>query len=160
MSLDLIDELEKVVDALAGESIAYALCGGLAVGVHGLPRTTMDIDLLVLPTDVPAILALAGGLGFDIPARRIVFRAGKPDENVMQRVSKLDPATNMLLSLDLLLVGAVHQQVWEGRIEVPWRHATLWIVSREGLATMKRFSGRPQDLADIARLEGIDDEET
>lgn len=160
MALDLIEELEKLVDALTADSTAYALCGGLAVGVHGLPRATKDIDLLVLPVDVLAILAIARGLGFDVPSRRMVFRAGTPDEHTMQRVSKHDPATNVLLSLDLLLVGPVHQQAWDGRIQVPWRHSTLWIVSREGLATMKRFAGRPQDLADIARLEGIDDEET
>ena len=159
MAFDLIEELEKLVDALAADSIPYALCGGLAVGVHGLPRATTDIDLLVLPANASAILAIARRLGFDVPSRQMVFRAGKPDENTMQRVSKLDPATNLLMSLDLLLVGPVHQPVWEGRIEVPWRHSTLWIVSREGLVTMKRFAGRPQDLADIARLEGNDDEE-
>ncbi len=159
MALDLIEELEKLVDALAAESIEYALCGGLAVGVHGLPRATKDIDLLVRPEDVPRIQEIAKSLGFDVPSRRMVFRAGKPDENTMQRVSKLEPGTNSLVSLDLLFVGPVHQQVWDERIEVPWRTATLWVVSREGLAKMKRFSGRPQDLADVARLEGTDDDQ-
>jgi hypothetical protein len=159
MALDLIEELEKLVDALAAEAIAYALCGGLAVGVHGLPRATKDIDLLVQPDDVPRIQAIARSLGFDVPSRRMVFRAGKPDEHTMQRVSKLDPDTNHLVSLDLLSVSAVHQRVWDERIEVPWRDATLWVVSREGLARMKRFAGRPQDLADVARLEGNHEDE-
>lgn len=159
MALDLIEELEKLVDALAAASIPYALCGGLAVGVHGLARATTDIDLLVQPDDVLRIQAIAKSLGFDVPARRMVFRSGTPQENTMQRVSKLDPVSNDLLSLDLLLVGSVHQQVWDERIEVPWRNATLWVVSREGLARMKRFAGRPQDLADIARLESTDDDE-
>lgn len=116
MALDLIAELEAVLDALEAASIEYALCGGLAVAVHGHPRATQDIDLLVRPEDVPRVLAVATSLGFNVPARKMVFRAGKPDENQMQRVSKLDPETNDLLSLDLLLVGPVHQATWDSRI--------------------------------------------
>ena len=159
MALDLIAELEAVVDALATASIEYALCGGLAVGVHGLPRATKDIDLLVLAADVSGILEHVKPMGFDVPSRRMVFRSGLPDQHEMQRISKLEPETGHLLSLDLLLVGTVHQEVWDSRIEVPWRTGTLWVVSREGLATMKRRAGRPQDLADIARLENLDDEQ-
>ncbi|MDB4961711.1 MAG: hypothetical protein JWP01_1710 [Myxococcales bacterium] len=159
MAIDLIEELEKLVDELSAAAIDYALCGGLAVGVHGLPRATKDIDLLVMREDVPRVLEVAKRLGFDVPSRRMIFRAGKPDQHEMQRVSKLESGTDLLVSLDLLIVGPVHQAVWDTRTEVPWREATLWVVSREGLATMKRFAGRPQDLADISRLEGHDDDE-
>jgi hypothetical protein len=47
MSLDLIAELEALVSALDAEKVEYALCGGLALAVHGYPRATKDIDLLV-----------------------------------------------------------------------------------------------------------------
>lgn len=159
MALDLIAELEAVIAALESAAIDYALCGGLAVAAHGHVRTTKDIDLLVMPADVPQILALAKALGFDVPSRKMVFRAGRPDEHHMQRVSKLDPETNDLLSLDLLFATTVYEEPWKGRTRIPWRGTTLRIVSRDGLATMKRLAGRPQDLADIAALEQIDDEE-
>ena len=32
----------------------------------------------------------------------------------------------------------------------------IWVVSREGLIQMKSWAGRPQDLADIDRLRGLD----
>lgn len=159
MALDLIEELEKLVDALAAAAIDYAVCGGLALGILGHPRMTKDIDLLVRPEDVSRILSIATQRGFDVPSRKMVFRAGRLDQHEMQRVSKLDPVTNNLLSLDLLLVGTVYQQVWDGRIELPRRNGTIWVVSRAGLATMKRLAGRPQDLVDISRLEGNDDGE-
>jgi hypothetical protein len=159
MALDLIAELEAVIAALEASSIEYALCGGLAVAAHGHVRTTKDIDLLVRPEDVPQILVIAKSLGFDVPSRKMVFRAGHDDEHHMQRVSKLDPETNDLLSLDLLLVGPVYESSWSSRTRIPWRATNLQIVSRAGLATMKRLAGRPQDLADIAALDRIDDEE-
>lgn len=158
MALDLIAEFEAVVAALHSAGIEYAVCGGLAVAVHGHVRATQDIDLLVRPEDVAAILALAKTLGFDVPARRMVFRAGQPDEHVMQRVSKLDPETNDLLSLDLLVVGPFYERSWNGRISIPWKGTELFVVSRDGLATMKRQAGRPKDLADLAALEHTDDE--
>lgn len=62
-----------------------------------------------------------------------------------------------LPSLDLLVVTPVFEPVWKDRQRVEWRGRPLDIVSLEGLATMKRLAGRPQDLADLAALhsEGI-----
>ncbi len=31
------------------EKVSYALCGGMAVGIHGYPRFTQDIDFLIPP---------------------------------------------------------------------------------------------------------------
>jgi len=159
MALDLIAELEALVGSFERGDVEYALCGGLAVAVHGHPRATMDIDVLVRAEHLVSAIQVARGLGFDLPARKMVFglRAGTPRE--MQRVSKLDPETNELISLDLLIVGPGLEEAWDGRIVVPWRERDITIVSRVGLVAMKRLAGRPQDLADIATLEGTDDDD-
>lgn len=161
MALDIIQELEAIVDTLAREGIDYALCGGLAVAVHGHPRATKDIDLLVLPQDVARVLTLVKALGFDVPSRKMTFRTGKPNQQTVNRISKLDEATGELVPLDLLNVNDEHDSIWHDRVEIPWRERKLSIVSREGLAMMKRRAGRPQDLADLAALESaIDDDES
>lgn len=162
MALDLIDELEAILAVLEAAKIEYAVCGGLAVAIHGHPRATKDIDLLVGPADVSTVLSLVKPLGYDVPSRKMVFRAGRPDEHHMQRISKLDPADpSRLVSLDLLIVGPVHRTTWETRVRFTWQRGDLSIVSRDGLVNMKKLSARPQDLADIAALEGRanDDEE-
>jgi hypothetical protein len=74
-------------------------------------------------------------------------------------VSKLDPDSGALLSLDLLVVGPTLDEVWEGRIVAAWGERRVSVVSREGLAIMKRLAGRPQDLADLAALDGSGDDE-
>ena len=57
MALDQIAELEAVLDGLAGADIAYALCDGLALAIHGHPRVSkldstsgalLSLDLLVV----------------------------------------------------------------------------------------------------------------
>ncbi len=45
--LDLFDEFVALVDALEKARLPYAVCGGLAMAIHGLPRATIDVDLLV-----------------------------------------------------------------------------------------------------------------
>jgi len=159
MALDLIAELEAVVDAFEREGLAYAICGGLALALHGHPRATMDIDLLVPPEQLVAASRVARTLGFNVPARKMTFglRNGAPRE--VQRISKLDPETNDLLSLDLLIVGPSLEQVWADRTIMVVGERKMALVSRAGLATMKRLAGRPQDLADLAALEGTGDDE-
>jgi hypothetical protein len=85
------------------------------------------------------------------------LRTGTPRE--MKRLSKLDPDTGALMSLDLIVVNPELKSVWEDRVRVMWRERPLVVVSRAGVATMKRIAGRKQDLADLAKLEGTDDEE-
>ncbi len=69
MALDLIAELEALIARLDTGSVGYAICGGIAVAIHGHPRATMDIDLLVPDDQVDSALQAARDVGFDIPAR-------------------------------------------------------------------------------------------
>ena len=39
--------LEAIVGALNTAGVRYLVAGGLAVGAHGYPRFTMDVDLVV-----------------------------------------------------------------------------------------------------------------
>lgn len=154
MAFDLIAELENLVDALDDAGVEYAICGGIALGLHGHARATMDIDLLVRPEHLDAALRVARAIGFDVPARKMVFglRAGTPRE--VHRVSKIDPSSGEMMPLDLLVVNSELEGVWKGRMAFDVGGRRLTVTSREGLATMKRIAGRPQDLVDLAKLEG------
>jgi hypothetical protein len=158
-SLDLIDELQAIVNALAAADIDYAVCGGLAMAIHGYPRATEDIDLLLRPEDARSVLDLVKGLGFGIPGRPMVFGLKTATPRRMQRISKLDPETNELLSLDLIDVNPELEQVWTQRIRFPWGGGEIRVVSQAGLVTMKTIAARPQDLVDIATLQGTTDDE-
>ena len=160
MALDPITELEALVDAFEATGIGYAVCGGLALAVHGHPRATKDVDVLVRSGEVDRAIEAAKLHGFDIPARTMTFGLRTTSPREIRRFSKLDPETSELMALDLLIVNPELEPVFAGRLRVIWRGRPLAVVSREGLVTMKRIAGRPQDLADIAKLEGTEDEET
>jgi hypothetical protein len=111
--VNLKRELLEVARALDQAGVPYALCGGLAVALHGYPRLTRDIDLLVRPEDLNAARSALAGVGFSIEAGIIPFDAGQPHERRVYRVSKAIGAE--LLTVDMLLLPAFLQEVWQGR---------------------------------------------
>lgn len=153
--LDLLDELRSLLAALESEAIEFALCGGLAVAVHSHPRATLDIDLLVPESQVEAARGVAVRHGYAIDAGRIVIREGVIE---IRRLSKPDPETGDLVSLDLLIVTPPLEAAWRSRERVAWAHGSLPVVSRAGLVAMKRLRASGQDLDDIRALGGEDEQ--
>ena len=60
----LHDTLHRLVQRLDAEGIAYALLGGLALGEHGFPRLTEDIDLLLTPSGLESFRQRLVGHGY------------------------------------------------------------------------------------------------
>jgi hypothetical protein len=147
--LDLEEELRRVVEAFDSAAIPYALCGGLALAVHGHPRATVDIDLLVRDDAVSRATDVAGTLGFTFKAKPMMFRGGAVP---IHRVTKIDAADGDTLMLDLLVVTAESEPVWTSRELHDWSGRRISVVSRQGLIALKRLRSSAQDLADIATL--------
>jgi hypothetical protein len=79
--VDLFAELKQLIQTLEGRSVDYALCGGVALAIHGAPRA--------------------------------------------------------------------------GRQSAEFEGGRIRVVSREGLIALKLAAGRPQDIADVQRLEEV-----
>ena len=155
--MDLYEELVGLIEALGGAGLEYALCGGIAVAFHGYPRFTKDIDVLIRSQDVDRVLDVVRDRGFVFDAGLIQFDAGGPHERTIQRVSKVQGQE--ILTLDLLIVNPLLQDVWDGREVFDWKGRRVQIVSADGLAQMKRLAGRDQDLLDLNQLGFTTEEE-
>ena len=153
--LDLFDEFKALITALEAEQVDYALCGGLAMAVHALPRATIDIDLLIQRADLDAVKRIAGGLGYTFEATPMHFHGGDVE---IRRVSKIDPGSGDTLTLDLLLVTPATLGAWDTRLSLAWEEGVVRVVSREGLVALKSLRASGQDLDDIALLQGDDDD--
>jgi hypothetical protein len=148
---DITDELRALVAALEKQEIDYALCGGMAMAVHGRLRMTIDIDLLILAASLDDVFAIAKSLDYNVRGKDLSFADGAIE---IRRVSKIDPDDGEVLSLDLLLVTAEINQIWESRVEAEWEGGKLSVVSASGLIALKQLRGSAQDLADIEALRG------
>ncbi len=147
--LDLYEELSGLVKAIENHRIDYALCGGIAMAIHGRPRATVDIDLLIAADSLDELIEISKTLGYTIRGSDLTFAN---DAIEIRRVSKIDKDTGIVLSLDFLLITPQIQHIWDSRVQANWEGGKLSVVSREGLIALKKLSGRPQDLADISAL--------
>ncbi|MBA3694249.1 MAG: hypothetical protein H0W77_12565 [Acidobacteria bacterium] len=145
----LLEELDALISALNENEIEYAVCGGLALAIHGFARATLDIDILIQSESLEKAYKIGAEKGFDIRELDISFKERAVE---IRRVSKIDD-NGEVLSLDLVIVTPQVQDVWEARETIDFLGSQLWVVSQTGLIKMKRLAGRPQDLADIERLE-------
>jgi len=152
---NLVDEFINFTTSLDRAGIQYAVCGGWAMAIHGLPRATLDIDLLILFDDLEKVWSAAQAQGYDVEGLPLHFADGAIE---IRRISKIDRETKRLFTLDFLLVTEALREVWNTRKQVKWEDGTAWVVSREALIQLKTISGREQDLLDIKGLREISDE--
>lgn len=145
--VDVYAELVAILRALDDAGIEYALCGALALAVHGAPRATKDIDVIARKEDASRIRDVARRTGFVYEALPMEF-SGSGIE--VQRFSKLIDGRPLML--DVLWLNPKLQTIWDDRQRLPWNEGTLSVVSRDGLITLKLTAGRAQDLVDIQSL--------
>jgi hypothetical protein len=151
----------ELIAALA--QVEYVVIGGFAVGAHGFPRATKDLD--IVPAGGPENLTqLAAALvrlhaehhgTGDFDPTELPFNPLDPDE--------LEQGGNFLLvthagRLDIMqwVPGIDADRAYDvlapDAIEVPFRGAIVRICSLAHLRQMKEAAGRPQDLVDLENL--------
>ncbi|MBK9034165.1 MAG: nucleotidyl transferase AbiEii/AbiGii toxin family protein [Myxococcales bacterium] len=154
--VDLLAEVVAVTAALDAAAIEYAICGGVALAIHGAPRATRDIDLMARGADLARLRTTVRGCGFTVEALPMTFQATGVS---IRRFTKL-AADHSALMLDVLLADGALDEVWRTRTQVAFTSddavaRSLWVVSRAGLITLKLAAARPQDLVDVQRLEEV-----
>ena len=152
---NLYEELKALVAALNEERVPYALCGGLAMAVHGLVRATEDIDLLVQRGDLERAIHVAMQLRYLVRPPAMIFENGSIE---IHRVVKVLGEDEDPLMLDLLVVTPALQQVWDSRELKEWQEGTFWVVSREGLIRLKSGRASGIDQEDVRKLREDEDE--
>lgn len=154
--MDLFAEVVALTGALDASGIEYAICGGVALAVHGAPRATNDIDLLARKADLPRLREVARVLGFTIEALPMTFSSSGIS---IRRFTRIEPDGRTLM-LDVLLAEEPLESVWQTRVRILFAAPgdtprPLWVVSREGLISLKLAAARPQDIVDIQKLQEV-----
>lgn len=66
--MDLLPDFKDLLSALAASKADYLVVGGWAVGFHGEPRYTKDLDLLIGPDAENVVRVAAALAAFGAPA--------------------------------------------------------------------------------------------
>jgi len=151
--MDLFKEFKSVIATLEHEQIPYALCGGLAVGIHAEPRATKDIDILLLTKDVERTKQALLSCGFKFFSTPMFFVNSQIE---LHKLTKIDRNSGDYIFLDLVLMKSPEAaKVWKSRQRLVWENQSMWVVSIEWLIGMKRLRSSPLDLIDIEALEKL-----
>ena len=153
--MQLDRDFKEFVSLLNARSVRYLVVGGYAVAAHGLPRYTGDFDAWIWLSEenaqkVLGVLEEFGFGGFDITEEDFtredsVVQLGYPPHRI-----------DLLTSIS----GVTFEDAWSRRLNVEIEGEVVGFIGREDLITNKRAVGRPQDLADVARLlAGSNDEQ-
>jgi predicted nucleotidyltransferase len=143
----LTDDFKEFLRLLNANRVDYLLVGGYAVGLHGYPRATVDMDLWVraAPVNAERVLQSLREFGFDAPVLvpklfidpRSIVRFGVPPFRIELMTSidgvEYDPCRTRAVMVDL-----------DG-VPVP-------VISLDDLKINKRAAGRHKDLADLENL--------
>jgi predicted nucleotidyltransferase len=145
--MSLHSDFKDLLSAFADERVEYLLVGGYAVGYHGRPRFTKDIDLWVgeEPSNLERVY-------------RALATFGAP-EAVLAQLGDLGPEEILYLGAPPLRVdifkripGVEFTAAYADRVEATWDGTPVSIISLTDLIAAKRASGREQDLIDIREL--------
>ena len=151
----------ELFKALADKEVRYLLIGGLAMNLHGVPRMTMDIDLVLAldNNNLENFIEVANNLHLqpilpialtDLldPAKRNHWASDRNMVAFALRPPNADgPTLDILIDPPIDIARALSRAVSRdlGQTKVA-------LASIEDMITLKEKSGRKQDLADIEHL--------
>ena len=141
-------DFKEFLQLLNSKKIDYLVIGGYAVGYHGYPRATGDMDIWIAINEQNAIKMVEAlkEFGFDLPElqkelfliEQKVIRMGIPPMRL-----------EILTSID----GVNFKTCFNNRIIADFGDFKVNFISKDDLLINKRASGRLQDLVDFEKLQ-------
>ncbi len=132
---------------LNAHQVEYLLIGGYAVGYHGYPRPTGDLDVWIAthPDNAARVLQVLAAFGFgetgvtadELAAPERVFRMGLPPVRI---------------ELQTTISGVQFADCYARAVRDEIEGVPVRIISLEDLRRNKHAAGRTKDLADLEHL--------
>jgi hypothetical protein len=153
---------EDVFRELARSDVKYLVAGGVAINLHGVPRLTYDLDILIdlRPENSVAFFEALARLGFrtKVPVTATDFadarkRRGFVKEKGM-RVLTFWQDSRPIREIDVFVENPIgFRELWRNKVEIRLgADLQIHVVAIDDLIALKRFANRKQDIADIESL--------
>ena len=139
-------KLEQVFSALNKTNADYLLVGGLASILYGVPRTTVDIDIVVRANKNHILKAVEA-----LESLGLVPETKSPEEILGQGGVSFSNERQVDMITDLK--GIDFNTAWDNRKQVEYEGVTVQVISREDLITALKAVGRQKDHQDLMDLE-------
>lgn len=137
----------EFIGYLDEEKVDYLVIGGYAVGLHGFPRYTGDIDFFVAVSDENSnsLLRVFDRFGFgNIGIEKEDFLK----EDHVVEIGREPRKIQVLTGID----GVTFEECRKGMVETEISGRMVKFIGKEDLIRNKAASGRAKDLIDVGEL--------
>lgn len=143
----LTRDFKEFLQCLNDHGVRFLVIGGHAVGFHGYPRATADLDVWVdlNPKNAELLVQALVEFGFNVPALRKEMFLPR------DRIIRLGIAPNrieILTGID----GITFTEAYPNRIKAETEGVVVSYISLPDLKKNKKASGRSKDLNDLENL--------
>lgn len=147
MDITLPNDFKDFLRLLNEHQVEYLLIGGYAVGYHGYPRATNDLDIWIMnhPENAAKMVSVLQAFGFDSPELvPDLFLA----ENTVIRMGVSPIRIEVLTTIS----GVQFDDCYANRIHDTIDGVDVMLLSLPDLKINKQASGRHKDLDDLEHL--------
>jgi len=141
-------DFKEFIELLNANKVEYLIVGGYAVGVHGYPRYTGDIDIWINPDEeniikMPIVLEAFG------------FASTEMNENDFKNPDNIFRIGNPPYRIDIMteIDGVTFKECYSNKISKDIDGTKINFIGLKDLIKNKQASGRKQDLLDLENLE-------
>jgi len=147
MELELANDYKEFLRLLRAHGVEYLLIGGWAVGYHGYPRATYDLDVWIAtsPANAQRVATALAEFGFNVPDLSVDLFL-QPDKIVRMGVEPV--RIEVMTSIS----GVEFEECYRERLETELSDVTVNVIDLRHLMINKKASGRLKDLADLEQL--------
>jgi phage replication-related protein YjqB (UPF0714/DUF867 family) len=146
-TIRLPSDFREFLQLLNAHQVEYLLVGGYAVGYHGYPRATVDMDIWIGrgPATAAKVVRVLREFGFDVPNLSAdlflkedqIVRMGQPP---------------IRLEIFTSIPGVRFEECFAARVVGEIDGIMVNLINLQDLKANKRASGRSKDLADLENL--------
>lgn len=147
MELELPDDFKEFLALLNEHGVEYLLIGGYAVGYHGYPRATNDLDIWIAVHSQNAERLVATLQAFGFPASDLSANIFLHAEDIIRM-----GVPPMRIEIIPSISGVDFETCYAERIVDTIDEIQIPIIGLEHLKANKKASGRFKDLDDLEHL--------
>ena len=146
----MLNQLREIISSFQSHQVKYVVIGGVAAILHGVPRTTFDLDILIETTQDNAQRLLDAMLDAGLGTAALTTA----DQLLAKEITIFNDRVR--IDVQTSTPGINFTDAWTKRETMEYQGRTFYVVSREDLIASKRAAGRKIDLDDIRLLEEAD----
>ena len=143
----MLNRLQGVFKSLQDHEVRYLVIGGIASILHGVPRATFDLDMLIeaTPENARNLLDALQEAGLGTAALTNVADLLANEITIFKDRVRIDVQT--------ATPGIVFSEAWVRKATMTYQRQPFHVLSKQDLIASKKAAGREVDLEDVRLLQ-------